>query len=519
MITHSKSQEPTELLADVLASMRCKGVRLWTDKGQLRFKAPQGALTQRELERLRACRTEIFDLLENEGRVGNGMTSLGPLTSAPLTFSQMAHWRLYDLRERPAIRQIASATRLCGQLNTDALKRSLDEMVRRHEALRTRIVIRDGIPVQQISTAGYCQLTLQDLTALPEGIRESEVYQLIEQFILEPIDLAVAPLFGACLLKVRDDEQVLIIAMEHIISDMFSMRVLLRDLYATYTQQVTGHVVALPAISVQPAEFAVRQRVAQEAWLEKNGAYWRKLTSSRRLRFPMDDVSSPSMRLGWDVKYLKIGSELKAELCGWSRQKRTTIVMSCFTAYVGLLLRWCNSLDAVVLFQTDGRVSADIENTIGYFASPLCLRIVVGKDDGFMALSNQVIEKYCEAYERADSFYFAAQESPPEIVRSSCFNWIPPGSGFTISELNGSEYALTCRPVQFKHPLAKHLQIDGDPSILLFEDDDEISGEVWFPLSRFSPTTMDQFGRNFLVCIRALLRQPEEPLSKLRLHG
>lgn len=515
----ANSQLSMDRIADVLGSVRKKGVRLWSVNGQLHYKAPKGALTQEEIERLRVSRGQIVALLERATGAETAESRLAPrprFDRAPLAFSQLAHWHLYRLSERRAIRQIASATRLHGRLNIDALQKSVAEIVHRHDALRTRIVVCDGIPIQEISESSDCEPTMDDLTALSESFREVQVKRQIEQLIVEPIDVSVGPLFGIRLLRLRDDEHVLIVAMEHMISDAFSMNILLRDFFTVYMQALKGRTFSLPAIPVQFADYAVWQRNAQKSWIEKHGAYWNEcLTGCQRLRFPEDQRLQTATRLGWGTVSLQIGRNLKAELREWCRLRRTTLVMSVFTAYVGLVLRWCDVSSAVIHYVTDGRVSPKIENTIGFFASVLYLRIGLLEDDNFVDLMNRVTEEYCKAYEHADYSYMAAQAPRPEFTRNTGFNWVPQGSKIDLSDLDGSEDAITCSPIRFAHPMVRNLELDGEPFVLLFDADDEIVGDVYFPVNRFSVDTMERFGRNFLVFIRALLRQPEKRVKDI----
>lgn len=518
----AESQESMERIADVLGSVRKKGVTLWSSNGQLYYKAPKGTLTQEEIEWLRVSKRQIVALLE--GTPGAQTTeprfeSRPRLVRAPLASSQLAHWHLYRLGERRAIRQIASATRLRGRLDVDALRRSFAEIVRRHSTLRTRIVPLEGVPVQEISESGDSEIKIDELTVLSGNNREAEVERLIEQLILEPIDVAVGPLLGVRLLKLRDDEHVLIVAMEHMVSDEYSMNILLRDLFAAYTQALNGCAFSLPAIPVQFADYAVWHRNTQKSWIEKHGSYWNeRLAGYRRLKFPEDQSLGAETRLGWGTVPLRIGKSLKAELREWSRLRRTTLVMSIFSAYVGLVLRWCEVSEAVIQYVTDGRVSPKIENTIGYFASVLYLRIGLLESDSFSDLMNRVTDEYCQAYENADFSHIAAQVPRPEFTRNAAFNWIPRGIKIDLSDLPGSEGALACSPVPFVHPMAKKLELDHEPVMLLYDTDDEVVGGMHFPLNRFSVDTMERFGRNFTTFIYALLRQPEERVKDMSLE-
>jgi hypothetical protein len=507
----SNRYELTDKIAAVLESLRKKGVKLWMENSQLRYKAPRGVLTQEDIESLKLYRDQIAALLKQFTDAENAEPKLerrSRLDRAPLAFSQLAHWNFYRLSERPAIRQIASATRLQGQLNVNALQKSIAEVVRRHDALRTRIVVIDGVPMQEVAESGGCELEVSDLTGLPEALLETEVKRLIESYILQPIDVAVDPLFGVRLLKLRDDEHVLIMTMEHIISDMFSMNILMRETFEAYMQALKARDFSLPEIPVQFADYAVCQRNTLASWMEKHGTHWNeRLAGCQPLRFPGGKSSPPAINLGWGILPVRIGMELKKELSEWSRLRRTTLVMSVFTAYVALVLRWCNASESIIRYQSDGRVSSEIQNTIGYFASALYIRTGLLEGDRFIDLLNHVIDQYCKAYEHTDFSYFSAQVSPPEITRSSGFNWLPQRSKF---DSVGSEDAITCSPVNFVHPMGKNLEVDGEPSIGLLETEEGgIAGEVWFPLNRFSVETMERFGRNFLVFIQALLRQPE----------
>lgn len=508
-------------IADVLACVRKKNVKLWSENGQLHYRAPKGVLAQEEIERLKISKGQIVALLEQAAGVATAEPKFNPRPRpdrAPLTFSQLAHWHLYRLSERRSLRQIASATRLHCRLSINALRESIAAIVRRHDALRTRIVVRDGVPTQEITALDNCELRVDDLTTLSESLREIEVNRRIEQFILEPVDVAVGPLFGLRLLRLRDDEHVLIAAMEHMISDAFSMNILLRELFTAYTQNLTGRPFSLPPIPVQFADFAVWVRDGQKSWFEKHGEYWaERLAGCQRVRFPAENTLPSTTCLGWGTVPLRIAKDLKTELREWCRRRQTTLVLGVLTAYVGLTLRWCNVSEAVIQYQTDGRTSSQLENTIGYFASSLYLRISLLECDSFVDLLNRVTEEYCKAYQHADFSYMEAQVPRPEIARNTAFNWVPQGRKVDLPDLDGSEDAIKCSPVSFAHPMLKSLERDNEPMILLYDGDDEIVGGMHFPLNRFSIDTMERFGRNFLLFVKALVRQPDENLKDILL--
>lgn len=511
---------PNGNLGDILGSIQRRGVKLWVEAGQLRFKAPNGCLTPSELESLREFRGQILALLQEVAGVGGGEQSSSMHRRAyyaPLAFTQLAHWHAYQLSYRRAIRQIASAVRLRGRLDVDALRKSIEHNIRRQGALRTRIIVLDGMPVQEVFESVDYDLQVQDLTALSGDSRESEVQRQIEALILEPIDVAADPLFATRLLRLRDDEHVLILAMEHMISDAFSMGILVRDLISAYLGELHGGG-TLPEVHVQFADFALWQRTALESRLLKDGYLLNdRLKGCQRLLFPRDLSVSQTAHLGRAVVGFRISKALKEELNAWSKRWGTTLVMGVLTAYVGLVLRWCRASEFVVQFVIDGRTSEELENTVGYFASVLYLRIRSFEDDTFIDLMHRVTNEYCKAYEDADCAYIAAQKPRPEFTRNTAFNWVPQASKIDLSGMKESNNAIDYSLVPFEHPMLKRLDSDHEPTVLFNDTDEDVVGRVYFSPDRLTVSTMERFAHTFLTFLQALLRKPAERVSTLSL--
>lgn len=508
-MTAPNNGEPASL-ADVLVSMRQHGVRLWLEDGHLRYEAPKGSLTQEAMDRLRASRTDIVALLKRtELQSASAPTASFPrLTAAPLTYSQLAHWHLYRLHERLSVRHIASATRVRGRLDLDALKNSISAVMHRHDALRTRINIREGVPTQRILVSEECELKFEDLTNVPRGACEREVVQRLEEHILEPVDLIKGPLFAIRLLKLGDDEHVLIFGLEHMIADAYSRGILLRDLFTAYKQRLGCKDAILPPVAIQFSDYAAWQSETGRIWLAEHGAYWSEhLRGCGRVRFPEDRHAASG--IGWATVPVQIGWRLKQELCEWARLRRTTLVMTVLTAYVALVLRWCKVSEVVIRYLTDGRSNPAFANVIGYFASSLYLRLQIDSESTFVDLISEITKEYCAAYEHADSSYLEAQVPRPEFAHNSAFNWVPQATATDSYLSNSADEAIACTPIRFAHPIVEHLDWDFEPMIVLFDTEDGIEGGVHFPRSRFSIEFMERFSRNFLAFIQALIERPE----------
>jgi hypothetical protein len=439
---------------------------------------------------------------------------------APVAYSQLQHWNHYRLHERHALRHVASAMRLRGHLDVDALRRSLVEIVRRQAALRTRIAVVEGIPVQEIiAPADAAALSCEDLSALRESERDSAAQQHIERLILEPVDACVGPLFEAKLLKLSEREHVLIVAMEHLITDTRSLAVFWRELFPAYVQAVQSRAFSLPAIPMQFADYAVQQNLSQRAWLEQHGAYWHgRLASAQRLRFPDCEGSSAASRIGWGSVPVRIGADLTSELREWSQRTGAPLVRSVFTAYAALVLRWCDAPEAIFQSATHGRAHPDLQQTIGYFASVLYPRVELRAEDRWIDLMNRIKLEYRMAQEHADAFYLETQEPRPAFTRNTIFNFNPREPDIDLAELAGTGHELACSAVPFANPLLKQLDRDGEPGVLLKETDEDIGGAVLFPLNRFSAAAMERFARGFLLMIEHLLRHPERRVEAIPLE-
>lgn len=501
-------------IAAVVGSVRKKGVKLWAVDGELRYKAPRGALTAEELERLRASKSQIAFLLERAQKAhGLGPRSLQD--RAPATFPQLVHWQLHGLSSRPSVKQLAAAVHLFGRINVGLLQRSLDFIVDRHEALRTRIAVIDQIPEQRIDAADECRLIVDDLSENLPSDPEEQVRRIIDDCILEPVDFSKDQLFCLRWVKLRDTESVLILAMEHMISDAFSLNIFLRDLFSTYRQLCAGRRICLPTIPVQFADYAEWQWASHPDWLEKNADYWaERLRGFGRIRFTDPLFSPTDARLGWGTAPVVLDQELESRLRDWCRANRTTLVMSVFTAYIALLFRWYAIDETIVRYQTDGRTHPKVQNTIGFFASCLHLRVHTAPTDSLVDLLKKVTEEYCRASERSDFSYVEAQQPAPEFTRNGRFNWVPHGL-LTDPALSDDLPGISCRPFPFTNPVLQRFEIDSEPTVLLYEHANEIVGGVHYSLKHFSKATMARFASGFMCLVRALLQEPHKPIRDI----
>jgi len=298
------------------------------------------------------------------------------------------------------------------------------------------------------------------------------------------------------------------VAMDHMISDGYSLNLLIGEVLTAYTQLERDGEIALPSISVQLADYAMWQRGASPAWVASHCKYWHsRLEVCSRLTFPSDSASAAIGH--WAAVPVLIDHKLRTALVEWARVRQTTLVMTVLTAYIVLVMRWCGVNETIIQYQSDGReISPKVRYTIGFFASLLFLRIQVEADDDFTTLLHRVTAEYCSARAHADYGYLAAQTPRPGFTRNTAFNWIPQRSITSLDEHQGALGALTACPIPFGNPGLTRCYIDHEPGVLLYDTEYQVNGTVCFPGSRFSTALMENFGRNFLLVLRLLVDKP-----------
>jgi hypothetical protein len=505
-------------IAQVVRDIRGKGVLLWVSDGELHFKAAKGALTAADTQRLKTARNKIISLLGSGAGTAQAKPGVRERPDrAPLGLSQMSQWHSLQAGELAPYRSLSSATLIRGRLRLEAFRRAVADTILRHDALRTRIIVSDGVPMQVIDESLDYFVAIDDLTKVPPEWREMETRRAIEALVLQPADVRVSPLFDIRLLKFRDDEHVLILIVDHMIADGFSMGVLLRDILAAYARVVSGDAV-LPKKPRQFADYAAWQRSELASWMARVGnARNARLRACGPLKFPTDSVAGNATGPEGGLVPLHIDGQLRSDLCDASRRLQSTMALTVFTAAAALVLCWCRAKEGVIRFQSDGRSTPDLAGSIGFFAAQLLIRVELRDEDRFVDLLETVTKEYCEAYAHVDFSYAASERSPPVFAPNVLFNWIPQRARIDSLMIAGTEDVLTCAPVRFTNPVLRAFGSDRQPLIKLVDEGDQISGFVSFPLKRYSVASMERFARNLHAFLRTLPVEPDRLIREIPL--
>ncbi|HEY7295235.1 MAG TPA: condensation domain-containing protein, partial [Dehalococcoidia bacterium] len=320
-----------------------------------------------------------------------------------LSYGQERLWFLERLQAGQAVYNVSTALRLDGALDVDALAQALEEIVRRHEVLRTTFAEEAGRPVPVIAPVGS-PLALEDLTALAASAREAAVRQRVQAAAAAPFDLSTGPLLRARLLCVAPDAHVLLLDLHHIVCDGWSVGVLFEELAALYAAYRAGEASPLPALAVQYADFAAWQRAQLADVQAAQLAYWRaRLAGAPALLALPTDRPRPAVqsyrgahaRAEWPQAVLE-------RLQAVARQEGATLFMVLLGAFQVLLGKYSGSEDVVVGSPIAGRTRKEVEPLIGFFVNTLVLRTDLSGNPSFREVVRRVREGTLAAYEHQD---------------------------------------------------------------------------------------------------------------------
>ena len=443
-------------------------------------------------------------------------------TAAPLSYSQQRLWFLEQLEPGSPAYHIPAIFNLEGELDVPALTFSLNEIVQRHEALRTTFLTINGQPSQHVADDVAITLPVEDLQSMLPAQRENEVARLTADETRRPFDLTQGPLLRACLLKLAPAKHRLILTMHHIASDGWSRSVLLNELSILYKDFLNGKRPSLEPLPIQYADFAVWQRehLAGER-LNKQLNYWKNQLAGAppRLELPTDFPRPAVQAYRGHHLPLKIDQTVYEVLKRISQQAGTTLFMTLFAAFNVLLYRYSRQEDIVVGSPIANRTRAEIEGLIGFFVNTLVLRTDLSGNPTFLELLAQVKNKTLDAYDHQDlPFEKLVEELQPE--RALSYNPI-----FQVMfVLHNAIGASGSGSAQMPGVAVTPLDVDTgtskfDLALSLVEEPDGMTGYLEYNVELFTKETMERFWSHFQVLLLSIVAHPEGSIASLPLIG
>ncbi|RKI15449.1 amino acid adenylation domain-containing protein, partial [Corallococcus praedator] len=432
----------------------------------------------------------------------------------PLSFSQQRLWVVDQLQPGGSQYNIPVAIRLEGTLDVESLRLALEHLVARHESLRTTFALKDGQPVQQVHPASTWTLPLTDLGTVPPEAREAEAHRVTAEEASASFDLGTGPLLRTRLLRLDAEHHVLLLNMHHVVSDGWSMGVLVREVAAGYAAFSTGKTPSLPPLPVQYADFAAWQRQwLQGDVLSQEVTWWKEqLAGAPRVLELLTDKPRPAMRSSrGGLLPVHLPLELTQGLLKLARQENATPFMALLALWQVLLSRYTRQEELLVGSPVAGRRHGELEGLVGFFVNTLVLRGRVRGRDSFRALLAQVRDTTLAAYEHQDlPFEKLVEELQPQrdLSRNPLVQVILALQNAPQGELKAP--GLTLRPVEVENATARF-----DLGLLLSESPDGLRGVLEYSTDLFEPATAVRMAGHLRTLLESVVSTPEAPLSTL----
>ncbi|MEG4407807.1 amino acid adenylation domain-containing protein [Microcoleus sp. MON2_D5] len=524
-------------LVEFLSYLRTLDINIFVEGEILRCNAPEGIITPELRAEISQRKAEIVLFLKAANRTSSlthtPIVSMGREGNLPLSFAQQRLWFLDQLVPNNPFYNVPAALRLTGSLNFAALQQTFNEIVRRHEALRTTLAVVSGQPVQRIAAAFHLPINVVDLRNLPKESRQTEANRLTTEEAQRSFNLSNDLLLRVTLLQLDDAEYLLMLNMHHIVSDGWSIGVLIQELGALYTAFASEKPSPLPALSIQYADFAKWQREwLQGEVLETQLAYWRQqLNGISMLNLPADRPRPAIQSYRGKRQFLQLPKQLSEALETLSQREGVTLFMTMLAAFKTLLYHYAQQEDIVVGSPIANRNRSEIEALIGFFVNSLVLRTDLSGNPTFRELLNRVKEVALGAYAHQDlPFEKLVEELHPDraLNQNPLFQVAfalqnAPGNGLELPELTLSPQQLDVGTARFDlefHLWERSPNSSGSnqsPSNKLWVDSSEgISGMVIYSADLFDEATITRMLGHFQTLLERIVTNPEQRIANLQ---
>ncbi|NEP13417.1 MAG: SDR family NAD(P)-dependent oxidoreductase [Symploca sp. SIO2C1] len=505
---------------EFLSYLRSLGVQLETKEGQLRCNASAGILTSTLRQEIAERKIEIITFLQQTRQVIDSSQSLiksvARTGDLALSYGQEMMWFWSQLLPENPLYNWQVSLQLEGLLNVTVLEKSFNEIIRRHENLRTTFTSRDGKPIQVIRPVAQLNLSIIEIASLPQEAKLAQLKQLAIQEVEKPFDLAKDNLLRVTLVRLNPEIHILLLTMHHIIYDGWSLGKLASELFTLYEAYSQGKPSPLSELPIQYVDYAhwQRERLTAEL-LEKHLSYWRQKLAGINPVSPLPtDRPRPAVQsFRGSVEKFKLNQNLTQKLRQLSQQSGATLFMTLLSAFFVLLYRYSGESDLVIGSAIANRNRVEIEPMIGFFANILVLRSQCSDDATFAELLTQVKHTTQDAYTHQDlPFEKLVEELLPE--RNLSYN---PLIQVMFALQNAQKEFWNLPGLRVTQTEEGIITVTMDLEVHLWE---LLSGhECYFIYNTdlFDRATITRMMEHFQTLLEAIVANPQQKLSQLSL--
>jgi len=510
-------------LIDQIRGLSEQGLEISEENGQLRVKGPRDVMTSDTRSFLAEHKTAILDHLRQQSV--NRVAALEPIKrsvgtekDSPLSYAQNRLWFLHQLEPATSVYHINGALELRGHLDVPALESALEEIVRRHETLRTSFPDRNGVPCQSIAEFERQALPIEDLRDLPPDQREASSEQHLDTALHTPFDLQAGPLFRSRLLLMEPDRALLIVSMHHIIADGTSVSIFANELGRLYRRFATGQGEVLPDLPVQYRDFTYWQRsVFDDERLAEQIDYWRdRLDQAPALTtFPTDLKRPPHQSYRGGVERFELDGPLVERLRRLSSDQGTTLYTTLLAAFAVLVSKYSRQQDVVIGTPVANRPREEIQSLIGFFANTLPLRLDLDGTSTFHEFVGQTSQVLSEALDNQDLPF---EQMVGEIQPDRDPSHSPLCQTLLVLRKEPLRLLetedLEVNPLHLDNTTAKF-----DTTLELEETEGGLNGFWEYATDLYQPDTVRRMVAHYQSLLRELLDHPGDPIRSIRLAG
>jgi amino acid adenylation domain-containing protein len=437
-------------------------------------------------------------------------------TEVPLSFAQQRLWLLDQLTPASAAYNVPAAIVVNGRLCRSALEQGFGEIVRRHEALRTSFPTVADQPTQAVAGAGPFSLQVVDLCTLPEPDRRLHTRRLVDEEARRPFDLVHGPLMRVTLVRLDEEQHVVLLALHHVICDGWSLGVLTDELSSLYASFSQGEASSVPALTIQYADFSAWQREwLKGEVLESQLAHWkdRLAGAPSSLLLPTDRARPPVQSVRGARQSLAVPESLSAQLKTLSQREGTTLFCTLLAAFATLLYRWTGQHDILIGTPVAGRTRAELERMIGLFVNTLVLRTDLRNNPSFRELMARVHDVALDAWAHQELPFeklVEEVERQRDLSRTPLFQVMfvlqnTPTAGLTLP-------GLAVTPFDVSNETAKF-----DLLLDLTETEQGLEGTLEYKTDLFDASTIARMAAHVETLLEGIVLNPDKPVGELSL--
>ena len=447
-----------------------------------------------------------------------GQTEQTAITEAFMfaaSFAQQRLWFIEQLMPGSVVYNIPGAIRILGPLNVTALEKSMQEVVRRHESLRTRFTTIKGDLVQVIEDHAEVPMILEDLDGLVEHERPSQAQRLALEEVRKPFDLKCVPLMRARLFRLGTQEHILVLTLHHIIADGWSLGILVREISSLYASIDGGTPSRLADSPIQYADYSVwqRERLAGGV-LEQQMEYWKKqLAGVTPLELPTDHPRPSIQSYRGKTIYFQFPSMLTQKLREFSQRESVSLYMILLAVFQVLLFRYSGQRDIAVGSPIAGRTTPETEEVVGLFINTLVLRADLSGNPAFDEFLKRVRNVALDAYAHQEApFEKLVEMLAPDrnLSRTPLFQVM-----LTLQSAAQSEVRLGAAKVETY--LVDTATAKFEITLLMTENGREIDCSWDYALDLFDASTMEQMITSYQTLLTAIASNPKQSIAQLPL--